>query len=317
MESHLLFISGFPSSGTDLLKNIINAHSDVFISGEFPFLPKIANNYSSIISASEIPEAIAKLKELDVYDNFSNANFDLSQLEKKSEYCLSEIYVSMLTDSQVMWKGNKTPQNTENIDQLKILFPDAKFILIVRDVRDICLSSQKKWGKNKFLWAAKWNQRMLKGKELLNNLDKDEFLIIKYEDLLENLHYEAQKICSFLSIDYQNTMVNYHLNIEDRIEGKLNYGKSLITNNAGKWQNELTLKEIKRIEEIAFCSLQLFNYKISLGTKNKPITNFEKIYGLIHDIYSLLFVGNRIRRKSNSINDRLKNVIFELRKRFI
>ena len=316
MNTNLVFICGFPSSGTDLLKNIMNAHSDISISGEFPFLPKIANNYSSKIPASEIIKLIAELKKIDVYNNFGNSSFDVSQLGKKPEYLLSDIYASMLNNNTITWKGNKTPQNTENLDKLKILFPDAKFILIVRDVRDICLSAQKKWGKDKNLWAAKWNERMLKGYELLNNLNQNEVLIIKYESLLKNLYYELQRICSFLNLKYQSSMLDYHLNVKDIIEGKLNYGKPLIENNTQKWQKELSKKDIKRIEEIAFFSLQTFDYKISKAIDNKPITYLEKLYGLLHDSYSLLLVGNRAKGKSNSISDRLKSIIFEFKKRF-
>lgn len=317
MNSNLVFICGFPSSGTDLLKNIMNAHSDVSISGEFPFLPKIAKNYSSKIAALEVSKVIAELKELDVYDNFDNSSLDTSQFGKKPEYLLSEIYASMLTNSTVTWKGNKTPQNTENIDILKALFPDAKFILIVRDIRDVCLSATKKWGKNKNLWAAKWNQRMQKGYDLLNNLGTNEFLIIKYEDLLKDLECEAQKICSFLNVEYQSSMLNYHLTVKDSIEGKLNYGKPLIENNIEKWQRELSDREIRRIEEIAFFSLKAFNYKVVKATKNKPITYSEKLYGLLNDFYSLFFVGNRAKGRANSINDRLRSIIFEFKKRLV
>lgn len=105
--NNLVFICGFPSSGTDLLKNIINAHSDISINGEFPFLPKMVNSYPSQISAAKIAQVIAEFKRLDVYHNFDNPNFNVTQLEKKTEYSLSEIYASMLTDKQTIWKGNK------------------------------------------------------------------------------------------------------------------------------------------------------------------------------------------------------------------
>lgn len=316
MNNDLLFICGFPSSGTDLLKNIVNAHSDIYISGEFPLLPKIGNYCSSKISAAQIKEVISKLQELDIYNNFDNPNLDISKLEQKSEYSLSEIYISMLTNKQCVWKGNKTPQNTENIDKLKTLFPQAKFILIIRDIRDVCLSGQKKWGKDKKLWAAKWNKRMQEGYISIHSLDKSDFLIVKYENLLHNLDIEAQKICSFLNIDYQTSIINYHLNVKETIKGKHNYGKPLIKNNSEKWHQELSSKEIKRIEEIAFSSLQLFNYKISLATESKPISVFEKWYGLIHDLIAMFLVGNKAMKKSNTMRYRLGRIFFELQKRF-
>lgn len=47
MHTDLVFLCGFPSSGTDLLKNVMNAHPDIWMSGEFPFLPRLAREYGA------------------------------------------------------------------------------------------------------------------------------------------------------------------------------------------------------------------------------------------------------------------------------
>ena len=35
---------GFPSSGTDLIKTVLNAHPKIELSGEVPYLPKLVDN---------------------------------------------------------------------------------------------------------------------------------------------------------------------------------------------------------------------------------------------------------------------------------
>ncbi len=315
METNLVFLCGFPSSGTDLLKNIVNAHSDVLIGGEFPFLPRLAQKYSHIVSAEIVEDVMTDIRKIDVYHNLERPKFDLTELKPNSEYSLSEIYRCMLSEDKVKWKGNKTPQNTENIDKLRILFPDAKFILIIRDIRDVALSWDKKWGKNKLLCAAKWNSRMQRGIELSKKLNDGDFLIVKYEDILDDLEEQTRKICDFLNIKYQENMIDFDKYVKNNIDGKLNYGKSLIRDNSQKWLEKLSKHEIKRIEEISLPSLKLFGYPISTATEYKAITKVEKFLGIVHDVYSLIFVGNRA-IKSNPLSYRLKAILVAIKKIF-
>ena len=161
MNTGLVFLCGFPSSGTDLLKNVINAHPDVWINGEFPFLHQLARTYGATVAAEQVRDVIAALQHIDVYHNFANPKPKI--VLTRSEYTIAEIYAAMLTEKWWRWKGNKTPQNTEHIDALRVLFPAAKFIVIIRDTRDVALSWWNKWGKHKLLCAHKWNARMLRG----------------------------------------------------------------------------------------------------------------------------------------------------------
>jgi hypothetical protein len=312
MDTNLVFLCGFPSSGTDLIKNIVNAHTDVFISGEFPFLPSLASKYGPIVPGETIDKAINDLRRIDIYRNFQNPNIALQKSNR--EYFLSEIYSIMLNGKQYKWKGNKTPQNTENIDKIKILFPKAKFILIVRDVRDICLSWENKWGKDKLLCAYKWDMRMQRGVEKLKNLENDSFLVLKFEELLDNLESEVRNICHFLDIRYQERMLEFDKYVLNGIEGKINYGRNIIRNNKEKWKAKISDKEIRRIEEVSFSTLEMFGYHITIAYKKVPIKIFEKYRGLFHDIISLIFIGNRA-IKNNKLRSRFNSIIFQFKKR--
>jgi hypothetical protein len=313
MNTSLVFLCGFPSSGTDLLKNIINAHPDIWINGEFPFLHQLARTYGATVSAEQIQDVIAALQHIDVYRNLGNPQPDLRPT--KSEYTLAEIYALMLTEKPRPWQGNKTPQNTEHINTLHLLFPRAKFILITRDVRDVALSWSNKWGKNKVLCAHKWNARMLKGAQLLRELDAGDSLTIKYEALLKDFENTAHKICDFLNVEYCDSINEFHKSVHHIVDGKLNYGKALIKDNANKWMKALSSRQIRRIEEISFEALRMFDYPITLAKEECPLTKWEKYTGFVWDLCALVFVGNRAVEES-TIRDRWTTIVFEVRKLF-
>jgi hypothetical protein len=311
MQADLVFLCGFPSSGTDLLKNVMNAHPDICISGEFPFLPLLASEYGATVPGWQAQDAVAALQRIDVYHHLRQPGLVVSPLQAECE--LAGLYAAMLTDEPCKWKGNKTPQNTEHIEPLSRLFPKAKFVLIVRDIRDVALSWSKKWGKHKALCAHKWHVRMQRGDALLRDLDDAAVLVITYEDLLVDLERIAMQLCDFLELAFHPGMLEYHTRVQQPVEGKLNYGKALIRDNSNKWRRELSSRQIRRIEEVAFPSLQLFGYPITRATGYRPLTRLEKWTGVLWDMGALLLVGNRA-VEQHRLRHRWKTLVFEGRK---
>jgi hypothetical protein len=317
-DKKLLFICGFPSGGTDLLKNILNAHPDVYINGEMPFLYKIHEygyrHDSQFKNIGDIYRLRKILKLIDVYNNFENIDLDFQiKLENNKNILLEEVlYYIFSNKNRLVW-GNKTPQNTENILYLYELFPEAYFLLIVRDIRDVCLSWEKKWGKNKYLCANKWQERMLQVLENSKRIPR--FKFIKYESLLNDTASATKKITDFLSINWSERILGYHRHIDRVIDGKINYGEEIKENNYKKWVNNLQSSEIKKIEEISFRALNYLDYEINYAKKEKKINNLEKLLFYIQDFFSIIFIGNRY-SKNNTTGKRLEKILYEIKKYF-
>lgn len=309
----IVFVGGFPSGGTDLLKNILNAHPQVYINGEMPFLYKLAEfgftENSIINSENEYEKFIKLLKKLDEWNNFENIDYIPKNYPVNVGILLNNIFTSK---NSIIW-GNKTPQNTENINALSSIFPNAKFIIITRDIRDVCLSWKNKWGKNIYLCAHKWNKRMISIKK---HEDSDKLLIIKFEDLLSNLEKTTLNITDFLDIDYSKDMLEYHNHITDIIDGKINYGKKIKTTNHNKWATQFNNKEIERIERIAFNSMLHFKYPPSLARNSKKLNLFEIYTSLVYEVFSTIFIGNR-NSKKNTLKERINFLFFEIKKRIV
>src|SRR3712207_7075395 len=85
--------------------------------------------------------------------------------------------------SDLIW-GDKSPMYTEHIGLLAELYPQARFIHIVRDARDCCLSAHNAWRKNMVRWAQRWAEGVTKARADGRRIP-DRYLEIRYEDLLE------------------------------------------------------------------------------------------------------------------------------------
>lgn len=311
-EAGLVFLGGFGSGGTDLLKNVLNAHPEVSLPGEFPFLPRLADETGPLVPAHRAERVLARLRALDVYGNFPRPEAPLPP-PQNGGYRLSALYGSLATRDHVRWTGNKSPGNTQNIDKLKAMFPDAKFVIIVRDVRDVALSWSRKWGKDKLACAAKWDMRMRLGRQLAAELPAEDVLFVRYEGLLEDLEGTARDLCQFLGLDFAPEMLTYHESVTAVVPGKLNYGKALIADNHGKWRTGLSSRDVRRIEEIAYQGMAVYGYSPLAAQGARPITRLESLRGRVRDAWATVFVGNRA-IQTGRLRHRARTVTFELRR---
>jgi Sulfotransferase family len=316
--NQLLFVCGFPGGGTDLTKLILNTHPEIYINGEMPFLKNIKKygyDSNTIFSNNEeISDFKKVLRKLDEYKNIENIDYNFSEVIRQKRHIdmIEVLRICFSSLNKRIW-GNKTPQNTENILTLSNIFPNSMFLIIVRDVRDVCLSWNKKWGRDILSCGNRWAQRMKFGREVSNILPNERVFFIRYEDILSDLEVSCRSICDFLDVQYDSKMLDFHNYANSIIEGKINYGKPLIAENKEKWKKELNLDIVKRIEEISFSTMQLYNYEIYYASEERKISKLELLYGKIKDLYAYILIGNRS-SKHNTMKRRMSKLWFEIKK---
>jgi len=118
----------------------------------------------------------------------------------------------------------QTPRNVFYIDTIHELFPEARFVQIVRDPRDVLLSQKNRWKrrkleKNKRPWRVTFREwlnyhpiTMMKlwvsaSKRVGRHTDMPYYMSIRYEDLLAEPNKTLSQVCAFLGLEYQSTMV--------------------------------------------------------------------------------------------------------------
>lgn len=326
-EGELVFLGGFPSGGTDLLMSVLNAHPQVFIPGEFPFLAGLADRYGPTVPAAHVDRLVADLRHSDAYNNFVHhhwRNFlanrrdpvELGPLPAAddAEYRIADVYRWLLgVPAEVRVCGNKTPSNTENIDRLRRLFPEARFVVISRDIRDVALSWERKWGRDQLLTAHKYNRRMLLGLEHAADLGATRTCFVRFEDLLDDLERACRRLCEFLGLEFDPEMLRFHEHVTKQIDGKPNWGKPLIAGNHSRWRERIAPERVERIEEVAFEAMTALGYRPQAARGPRRLRRWELARGRARDISSTLAVNNRYQR-GERLSSHLKNVAFNVRK---
>ncbi len=116
--------------------------------------------------------------------------------------------------------GDKTPGYIKHMREIQTHLPEARFIHLIRDGRDVALSVLKQdWGPQTIEAAAeKWRSRVLRGRAQQPYLGH--YMEVKFEDLVLHTERELRRICEFVELEFDSGMLGYHERAEERLQEK-------------------------------------------------------------------------------------------------
>jgi len=205
------------------------------------------------------------------------------------------------------------------------LFPEAKFIHIIRDPRDNLYSHIKTFKSKNTLFTAmhwmKYNQGVEKQKKRM----PEKYFTLFYEDLVTKPEQKLKEVCNFLQVEYSDSMlINTFPEAIRKFEGdkdKLELIKvihqnlmfPINTSHIGKWEKGLNAYDRTTVEIISGkFAHEEYGYAISKPVNNKivPFTKILKMRCLffIWEIYTkqrFNYFGHNMRYYQKKKNKRL------------
>jgi len=252
-----LFVMGTQRSGTTFLTRVLSAHKYIFVQNEAELPCIFDGEKNPIILINNIKSELA-----------SNENINIDEF---------------IHNGCKVW-GLKDPQLTEHIAVLKYFLPHSKFIVILRDGRGVANSyMENKWGlgTNAYTGAIRWKNEVQQQLAFMKTMPEN-FFLIKFEDLLQDLESSMKSACNFLDVEFDAEMLNYNKQ-ESYYEMKkqnVHTFKKPDIQLTKKWQQKLSEHEIDVIECVAGDILDDFGY-MRVGKPIK-IGRLEKFYYRLH-----------------------------------
>jgi hypothetical protein len=254
------FIVGMPRAGTTYLSKLLNMHSQIASSGETLFFGRLYfDPENGVYTKEQISYWLNRFKTQS-FDNLSkderrllNANLEL-EFEKLKELCSPKYVFESLSNafkktSNKTFFIEKTPHHIQYVDRILSFYPEAKFIILIRDPYKWLLSykfqgSQKdEKVRNVFkkiyhpLFASLvWRKNYISVQAALNK-NSEKCLVIKNEDL--NNIDTNKKVQSFIDIEFEDLSLE-HINSSF---SKIN--KPKLNAIDVFWMNVIAKKQIK------------------------------------------------------------------------
>jgi hypothetical protein len=148
---------------------------------------------------------------------------------------------------------------------LKRLFPEARYIHIVRDGRAVCASIKPlDWGPNNAYTASRhWAQRLQEGLAVEVAEDTN-CLRVHYEDLLDDPAGTLRRLCEYIDMPFEAGMLaGGGLQLPEFTTGQHSLvGRPLDPTRADRWRRLLSHQEVRDFESypLAYTLLNQMGY---------------------------------------------------------
>ena len=273
-----IFIVGTERSGTNLLRMILNTHSQIAV----PHPPHIMKNFFALepkygdltqdAAFKKLIGDVVKSIELHTYP----WDFTIDQNEVFNKALGRDLFsVFAQTYDQYLRFENKETwccKSTfmiRHIAEAKKYYPKAKFIYMVRDGRDVSVSARKSIFNHFNIWftAHLWREEQRTALYWLNKLGKEQVHLLPYEDLLTNSENTVKGICGFLGKDFEPEMLNYFETKEAAKSSAIsdswkNTSQPIMRKNFGKYKKSLSKEEILIFESVCFQEMDQLGYEL-------------------------------------------------------
>jgi Sulfotransferase family len=216
-------VVGVGRSGTTLLRLMLDAHPEVAIPGETHFVPRVIKRMErSPLSADEVADFVTEHKR------WGDFHLDADELRERFRSlkpftagdAIRSFYGLYSEREGKTRYGDKTPGYMREMLRLQRVLPEARFIHIIRDGRDVALSVLKlNWGPSNPTEAAElWTERIEKARQQAPKVKH--YLEVRFEDLVMDTEGTLRKVCEFIELDYDPVMLGYHERAAGRLKEK-------------------------------------------------------------------------------------------------
>jgi hypothetical protein len=288
------FIVGVPRSGTTLLRLMLDAHPEMAIPPESHFFQELFRRDVTAMSLEEFHELITG------YFTWRDFALDESSFDRALQAlapfsvadglrALYRLYAARF--GKVRW-GEKTPDYGMIMPEIAQLLPEAHFIHIIRDGRDVALSRRPLWfgpGTDIAAQAEDWLRWIQRARSFGRSSDK--YLEIRYEALVTSPTETLQQVCEFLSLPYREEMLTYHEVANERLSELKGWEQEdvtadqlrsiqelttrpLTTERVFRWEREMQLDEVRVFEDVAGPVLEELGYRV--GAADTSAAGTEK-----------------------------------------
>jgi hypothetical protein len=282
------FFLGRGRSGTTLLRAMFDSHSEMAIPQESHFVVNLGvirrrfERRDGFNTGRYLDELLSHygFRRWGVPETKLREAFAAEQPATFADAIRTTFSVYAGTEGKSRY-GDKTPGYVMHIPLLANLFPESKFVHVIRDGRNVALSYlETGWGpRNLEENAIYWKRFVRRGRRAGRAVGPDRYREVRYEELLEDPEDHVRALCEFLDLGFEEGMLHY-FERADKVIGNLRENQLRAHQNLRRpptagmrdWRQELSRTDLGVFETIAGGLLEELGYEravpqLSLGRR--------------------------------------------------
>jgi hypothetical protein len=265
-----LFIVGSGRSGTSMLAKILSRNKDVAFFRETHFVELLLKkyNWSFPEDTADLARRILTIDSVGIYrrnqliecaDEIQAVQERLAASDPYTAYdVIRECLLLRARQKGKKITGDQTPRHVFYVPELIENIPNALFIFMIRDARDVLLSQKKKWkacqrhnapfievirswaNYHPIVFSLIWNQANQAGLQA-NKIYSNAVLSVQFEKLVHAPEKAVAEVCDFLGIQYESCMLDIGIGSSSNFESEQDTGIS--SKVVGNWKTGLSVGE--------------------------------------------------------------------------
>jgi len=300
-------------SGTNLLRKLLTQHQDVYF-GPSPahFLKHLYRPEPYYYARYGKQKGFELLVEYALelcYVHFSpwQVKFDrdavIEQYNQTSRepntillaHMLMELYAKGMGFTSYFCKDNNIFDFA--FDILNVL-PDAKFVYLYRDPRDVvCSQKRRLLQSDSVTRAAKlWRNGQVGCIRARESLGDGRCFSVSYESLVSDTTLELERLCEFLGVSYQESKREVHV-MAGKVQAWENLDRPVMKYNTEKYAKGLSVRQIAEVERLCSAQMEYLGYERLSAGGAKTNHLYEAYDGYLVHLFSILRQMLFVKRK--------------------
>jgi len=220
-------VVGVGRSGTTLLRLMLDAHPEMAMPPETHFFESVLQASGRLRFGPD--QALAAIKEdpRRRWNDFGITEDELlDRLEAIPRFNTSDalraFYATYAEKQGKPYWGDKTPTYVKTMRRIQRVLPEARFIHVIRDGRDVTLSNNKRMRERGHREpipaersATRWRRRIESARA--DSAHLGQYLEIRYEDLVTDTEPALRRVCDYIELGFDPVMLRYHETAAERL----------------------------------------------------------------------------------------------------
>jgi len=262
-------VLGVRRSGTTLLRVMLDRHSQLAVPDETYFVPQLADRHLRPIDADDFLDDVSRVVEWDLPLDKVRARLRDGMPVGEAIGTVYAVYAD--ERGKPRW-GDKTPMYMQNLRLLERLFPDARFVHLIRDGRDAALSFLAMPGgivtetwmhpRTAADFACQWRTEVAAARRLGQRVGP-RYVEVRYEELVADVDAVLRRITELAALPYEPGMADYAGNVDVSAKPHQQRLRQPPTKGVRDWRAEMPAGDVAAFEHVAGDLLQELGYEAS------------------------------------------------------
>ena len=267
-----LIVLGVRRSGTTLLRVMLDRNRDLAVPDESYFIPQLARRHRTPVDPVAFVDDLRRLPTLVEWGLAPDAVAARLKGGMTSGEAIGAVFAAYAAERGKPRWGDKTPLYMQHLGVLERLFPDARYVHLIRDGRDAALSflsvpeglMTEGWGQPRDAegFACQWATEIRSARSLGIRVGRARYLELRYESLVSDPEGELRAICTFARLEFDVGMLDYVGRTDSARKPHQRRLDEPPRTGVRDWRTEMAPEDVRAFEDVAGGVLAALGYEV-------------------------------------------------------